>query len=88
MSFPDQDDRKPPPLTTNFDSTDLETLRDELLRSGLDLWQAGELVSSFLAARGYGVSAGDARTIATRIEAESCSLDCMQAELGRLALFM
>ena len=88
MSFSDHDDRTPPPLTTNFDTTDLETLRDELLRSGLDLWQAGELISSFLAARGYGVSAGDARTIATRIEAESCSLDCMRKELGRLALVM
>ncbi len=88
LSFFDQDDRTPPPLTTNFDSTDLETLRDELMRSGLDLWQAGELVSSFLATRGYGVSAGDARTIATRIEGESCSLECMRKELGRLALVM
>ncbi len=88
MSFSDHDNRTSPLLTTNFDSTDLESLRDELLRSGLDLWQAGELISSFLAARGYGVSAGDARTIATRIEAESCSLDSMRKELGRLALVM
>ncbi len=88
MSFSPEDNPKSPPLQTSFDNTDLETLRDELLRSGLDLWQAGELISSFLAARGYGVSAGDARTIATRIEAESCSLDCMRTELGRLALVM
>ncbi len=86
MSFPDQDDRAP--LTTSFDKTDLESLRSELLQSGLDIWQAGELVSSFLAARGYGVSAGDARSVASRIESESCSLESMRHELGKLALFM
>ena len=75
-------------LQTSFDQTDLETLRSELLQSGLDIWQAGELVSSFLAARGFGVSAGDARSVASRIESESCNLDCMRHELNKLALFM
>ncbi len=76
------------PISTDFAVTDLETLRNELLQSGLDSWQAGELVSSFLAVRGYGVSAGEARQVATRIESESCSLECMRKELGRLALVM
>ena len=88
MSNPDGKDFAPPQLTTDFDRTDLQTLRSELLQSGLDIWQAGELISSFLASRGYGVSAGDARTIASRIEAESCSLECMRHELGKLALMM
>ena len=39
MIFPQDGD--PHPLTTSFDQTDLETLRSELLQSGLDLWQAG-----------------------------------------------
>ncbi len=77
-----------PPTGTDFTVTDLETLRNELLQSGLDSWQAGELVSSFLAVRGYGVSTGEARRVATRIESESCSLECMRQELGRLALVM
>ena len=76
------------PVTTDFAVTDLESLRNELLQSGLDSWQAGELVTSFLAVRGYGVSAGEARQVATRMEAGSCSLECMRQELGRLALVM
>jgi hypothetical protein len=87
MSFPEDNDRALP-LHNSFDQTDLETLRSELLQSGLDIWQAGELVSSFLAARGFGVSAGDARSVASRIESESCTLESMRHELGRLALFM
>ncbi len=86
MSFLDDD--RSDPLQTTFDQTDLENLRSELLQSGLDIWQAGELVSSFLAARGFGVSAGDARSVASRIESESCNLDCMRHELNRLAFFM
>ena len=73
---------------TGFSQEDLEALRKELLQAGLDTWQAGELITSFLAARGYGVSAGEARTVAGRIESASCSLDCMRAELGQLALVM
>jgi len=75
-------------FTTDFAPTDLESLRSDLMQAGLDSWQAGELISSFLAARGYGVSAGDARSIATRIESASCSLEWMRHELGKLALMM
>lgn len=75
-------------FTTDFAQTDLESLRSELLQAGLDTWQAGELISSFLSVRGYGVSAGDARTVATRIESSSCTLECMRQELGKLALMM
>ena len=82
------DDAVTQPLTVNFNETDLETLRGELQRSGLDSWQAGELISSFLSARGYGVSAGDARVMSWRIESESCSLESMRHELGKLALVM
>ena len=76
------------PLATDFDQTDLEALRNEMLQAGLDCWQAGELIASFLAMRGYGVSAGDARSAASRIESASCSLECMRHELDRFALMM
>ena len=75
-------------LTQDFSQSDLESLRKELLQAGLDNWQAGELVASFLVARGFGVSAGEARQVATRIESESCSVECMRHELGKLALMM
>ncbi len=71
-----------------FAATDLQTLRAELRASGLDSWQAGELVGAFLAQRGYGVSPLDARTAAARIELVGCSLDSMRQELTQLALVM
>ena len=70
-----------------FAATDLQALRSELRGSGLDSWQAGELIGAFLAQRGYGVSATDARSAATRMEL-TCSLDSMRQELTQLALFM
>ncbi len=71
-----------------FATTDLTTLRDELRQSGLDCWQAAELISAFLVTRGYGVSHHDARSAASRIESVGCNLERMQEELGKLALVM
>jgi hypothetical protein len=71
-----------------FTATDLASLREELMQSGLDSWQAGELISAFLSGRGYGVSNHAARGAASRIESVGCSLQCMQEELEKLALVM
>jgi hypothetical protein len=71
-----------------FSTADLSGLREELMRSGLDSWQAADLISSFLAARGYGVSTQDARKAASRMESIGCSLKCLQAELEKLAHVM
>ena len=71
-----------------FDHSDLSCLREELRQSGLDSWQAAELISAFLIARGYGVSNAEARTAVSRIELVGCSLQTMQEELTRLALVM
>jgi len=71
-----------------FSSTDLSALRSDLLQSGLDSWQAADLLSSFLAGRGYGVSNRDARHAASRLESAGCSLAVMQQELEKLALVM
>jgi hypothetical protein len=71
-----------------FSIADLTGLREELMKSGLDSWQAADLISSFLAARGYGVSTQDARLAASRMDAIGCSLKCLQAELEKLAHVM
>jgi hypothetical protein len=71
-----------------FTATDLSSLREELMQSGLDSWQAAELIGSFLSGRGYGVSNHAARSAASRIESVGCSLKCMQEELEKLALVM
>ena len=71
-----------------FDKADLTSLRQELLKAGLDSWQAADLISSFLAARGYGVSTQDARKTALHMEIIGCSIKCLQAELEKLAHVM
>ena len=71
-----------------FNPTDLSSLREELIHSGLDHWQAAELISSFLSIRGYGVSHHAARGAVARIESVHCSLTTMQEELEKLALIM
>jgi hypothetical protein len=71
-----------------FAAADLTGLREDLMKSGLDSWQAADLISNFLAARGYGVSTEDARNAAFRIESITCSLQCLQEELERIAYVM
>lgn len=71
-----------------FAEADLNGLREDLMKSGLDSWQAADLISSFLAARGYGVSMQAARTAAYRMESLSCSLRCLQEELEKIAQVM
>jgi len=71
-----------------FTPADLFELREELMQSGLDSWQAAELVSSFLAGRGYGVSTHAAMSAASRIESVGCSIQRMQEELEKVALVM
>ena len=69
-----------------FTATDLSSLREELLQSGLDSWQAAELISSFLNVRGYGVSNHAARGAVAAIE--SGTLTAMREELEKLAYVM
>ena len=71
-----------------FADADLTGLREDLMKCGLDSWQAADLISSFLAARGYGVSTQDARTAAFRMESVTCSLRCLQEELEKIAQVM
>ena len=71
-----------------FTPTDLLALRAELLRSGVDSFQAAEIVCSFLSGRGYGVSSHEARHVAYRIETPGVTAEHIQAELERVALVM
>jgi len=66
-----------------FSARELLNLRNELLQSGIDSWQAAEVLSG-----GYGVSAEHARNAISRLEGMGCNLDCMQAELENLAFVM
>ena len=70
-----------------FTATDLATLRSDLLQSGVDSFQAAELVTSFLGGRGYGISVVEARIVASKIEGAGCTVERIQAELERVAHF-
>lgn len=71
-----------------FAANELSNLRDEIRRSGIDMWQAAEVLSAFLAGRGYGVNPERARDAVLRLEGAGCSHECMQSELERVALVM
>lgn len=71
-----------------FAASELATLRNELMQSGIDTWQAAEVLSAFLAGRGYGVIPEQARDAVLRIENAGCTPECVQSELERLALVM
>ena len=71
-----------------FPMLELQELREGLRQNGLDSWQAAELISSFLAGRGYGVSRQSARDAVSRFEGVGHSIDGIQAELEKLAMVM
>ncbi len=71
-----------------FPIADLAGLREELLSSGLDTWQAADLIRSYLSGRGYGVSNHAARHTATRLESAGYNVQRMQEELEKIALVM
>lgn len=71
-----------------FAEAELVGLRNQLMQSGIDFWQAAEVLSAFLAGRGYGVNTDQARAAVMRIEGAGCSYECMQSELERLAFVM
>jgi hypothetical protein len=71
-----------------FAANELANLRNEMMQSGIDTWQAAEVLSAFLAGRGYGVIQEQARDAVVRLENAGCSPECMQLELERVALVM
>jgi hypothetical protein len=71
-----------------FAANELTNLRNELMQSGIDTWQAAEVLSAFLAGRGYGVILEQARDAVLRLEGPGCSHEFMQSELERVALVM
>jgi hypothetical protein len=71
-----------------FQVAELAGLRTELLQSGMDSWQAAEVVTVFLSGRGYGADPTMVREAVVRLEANACTFECMQRELERVAYVM
>lgn len=73
------------PQIEKFNAAELTNLRNTLLRSGLDSWQAAEIAGDFLAGHGYGASADQLRALIANMEVSRCSIDCLQAALEGVA---
>jgi hypothetical protein len=71
-----------------FSATQLGSLRMALMDSGIDSWQAAEVLSNFLTGRGYGVNPQRARDAIAHLEGTDRALACMQEELERVAFVM
>ena len=71
-----------------FPVTELAGLRTELLQSGMDSWQAAEVVKTFLMGHGYGADPAMVREAVMRLEAKACNVECMQSELESVAWVM
>ena len=56
--------------------------------SAIDSWQAADVLSTFLTARGYGISPQTARDAIARLKGADRTLDSMQEELERAAVVM
>lgn len=71
-----------------FTEVELSGLRMELMQAGIDSWQAAEVLSVFLAGRGYGVNPENARSAISRLERGRCDFERMQSVLEKVAWTM
>jgi hypothetical protein len=71
-----------------FPVAELAGLRTELLQSGVDSFQAAEMVTRFLSGRGYGADPAMVREAVLRLEVNTCSPECIQHELESVAWVM
>jgi hypothetical protein len=69
-----------------FTALEVAELRSELLQATLDPHGTAEVIQTFLAGRGYGVSVEAVRAAAFTVESSGCSLAVMQRELNRIAM--
>jgi hypothetical protein len=81
-------DRNDVSYVEQFTPTDLTMLHTQLSGSQVDSFQAAEIVANFLNGRGYGVSQQEARLAVSRIDSARCRVECIQAELERVARVM
>ncbi len=71
-----------------FTPSELAELRNELMKSKIDSWQAADMVSAFLAGRGYGVNVNAMRKAVPRMDILGGSPEAMQKALETVAYVM
>ncbi len=71
-----------------FAPSELAKLRSEMMKRKMDSWQVADMVSAFLAGRGYGVNANAMRTAIAQLAMLGGSHDAMQAALETFVYVM
>ena len=71
-----------------FPEADLAGLREDLLRSGIDSWQAADMIRTYLSGRGYGVSSHAALHAAALLESAGYKVQHIQEQFEKIALVM
>ena len=74
-------------MRDKFSVPELTALRSELLQ-GFDSKDGAELIQTFLAGHGYGVSAEEARDAVTKVGLAGATLEAFQRQLESIALVM
>jgi hypothetical protein len=75
-------------MIEKFTENDLANLRNKLMKSKIDSWQAADVVATFLAGRGYGVNANAMRKAVARTDNLRSSREAMQKVLETVAFVM
>ncbi|MDE1160493.1 MAG: hypothetical protein PW792_00950 [Acidobacteriaceae bacterium] len=88
MTDRDNEEKQDRCLIEKFTPADLIMLRYDLLQTGVDSFQAAEIVANFLSGRGYGISSQEARGVAFSIEGAGVTPEIIQSELERVARVM
>ncbi len=73
-------------MAEKFSVAEVAVLRNQLLESGIDAWDAARLLQAFLMGRGYGVSPEAALDAASKMEGSGCAFEVMKKELEGIAL--
>jgi hypothetical protein len=71
-----------------FTPSELTKLRSEMMKCKMDSWQVADMVSAFLAGRGYGVNANAMRTAIPHMAMLGGSHESMQATLETFVYVM
>lgn len=75
-------------MPEKFSTDEVAILRNDLLHSGLDCFQAAETIKTFVAKRGYGISGDVARNMANQLEDLAHNVNAFHQRLETLALVM
>jgi hypothetical protein len=75
-------------MAQKFSVSQVAALRRDLLQGGLDYLQVAEIINSFVAAGGYGISQETARHIAMRLKRMHDGVEALHRQLESCARAM